>query len=91
MHPCRDDVIDHLYFRVPVHNGVVDVPKKLTENFLRNEVVEPVKAMELVSPVRERPAPQSFTLTLIDLGTRGALVQLKDMKRLSNRLIIGEQ
>ena len=67
MPPCRDDVIDHLYFRVPVHNGVVDVPKELTENFLRNEVVAPVEAMELVSPVRERPASQSFTLTLIDL------------------------
>ena len=91
MFPRSDEVVYFLYFRISVHSGTVDVSKELTKNFFRYGVVEPVKTIELISPVGKRPTPQSFTLTLTDLSARDALVEVKNMESFSNGLFIGEQ
>ena len=80
MFPCGDDVVYLLCFDIPVHGGTVDVSKERTKNFFRYEVIEPIKTIDLISPIGERSTPQSFTLILIDLSARGALVEVKDVE-----------
>ena len=91
MFPCGDDVVYLFYFDIPVHGSTVYVSKELTKNFFRYKVIEPIETIYLISPIGERPTPQSFTLILIDLSARDVLVGVKDVKSFGNGLFIGEQ
>ena len=91
MFPCGDDAVYILYFNIPVHGSTVDISKELTKNFFRYKIIEPVKIVDLISPVRECSTPQSFTFILIDLSARGTFVEVKDMASFINGLFIDEQ
>ena len=67
-----------------------DVSNIMTKNFFTYGIIEPIKTMDLISPVEERPTPQSFTFTVIDISARSALREGKDMESFCNGLFIGD-